>query len=146
MCPHHKQWCKNRDKREAHKKKQKAAKAKAGKAKAEGGGEQANPGPANSLAKTGTFNSDFQAQLAATIATSVRGAVSDVANQIIAPLQQQIGTLNAAIHTLQVQQGNNNGNFRQQPMLAHQPYGQYSSQNLNHYGAPPHFQAPQEEA
>ena len=78
MCPHHKQWCKNRDKREAHKKKQKAAKAKASKAKAEGGGEQAKPGPANSLAKTGTFNSDFQAQLAATIATSVRGAVSEV--------------------------------------------------------------------
>ena len=145
MCPHHKQWCKNRDKREAHKKKQKAAKAKASKAKAEGGGEQAKPGPANSLAKTGTFNSDFQAQLAATIANSVRGAVSDVANQIIAPLQQQIGTLNAAIHTLQVQQGNNNGNFRQQPMLAHQPYGQYPPQNLNHYGAPPHFQAPQQE-
>ena len=142
ICPHHKTWCKNRDKREANKKKQKAAKAKAAKAKANGGGGQANPEPANSLAKTDAFSSDFQAQLAATIANSVGGVFS----QVVAPLQQQIGTLNAAMHALQVQQGNNNGNFQQQRMLAHQPYGHYSPpQNLNHYGAPPQYQAPQQE-
>ena len=145
ICPHHKAWCKNRDKREANKAKQKASKAKAAKAKAGGGGKQAKQGPASSLAKTSDFSSDFQAQLAATIANSVGGAVTQAAQQIIAPLQQQIGTLNAAIHALQVQQGNNNGNFQQQPMLAHQPYGHYPPQNLNHYGAPPQFQAPQEE-
>ena len=71
--------------------------------------------------------------------------MAQTANQIIAPLQQQISTLNAAIHALQVQQGNNHGNFQQQRMLAHQPYGPYSSPNLNHYGAPPQFQAPQQE-
>ena len=145
ICPHHKAWCKARDKREANKKKQKAAKAKAGKAKANGDAKQANSGPASSLAKTSDFSSDFQAQLAATIANSVGGAVTQAAHQIIAPLQQQLGSLNAAVHALQMQQGNYNGNFQQQPMLAHQPYGHYPPQNLNHYGAPPQFQAPQEE-
>ena len=166
ICPHHVAWKKKLDKKKKKKKKKKEDKAAAGQQQSTSAGGNATSGGAesgsvniqkNSDLSTGFFaNANEQRQMnmmAHVVSNAVTQSFANVIPRLMEPLQRQLNTIHANVHAMHHGHGAQlQGNYPPQHFQQQQPYGHppmianaafpHQNQNLNHYGPPPHPQAP----